>query len=208
MTQPLDRTAEITNTKVDEIDVENGEFWVDNPFKMPENGDNLSAYERNRLYLNAGNLEFVNASFASACDIDSDSRTAVAMDYDGDGDEDLLVGNVGGGPMRLFRNNLPVKNTIKVRLRGTESNKQGIGSRLTLSVGDKKIVRDLFPANGFMGSGPCELVIGLGNADSVDALTIRWPSGKTQTIDSVKANQAIVITEGKDEIETKPFVSK
>ncbi len=208
MTQPLDRKAQISNDQLSELDVENGEFWVDNPFKMPENGGNLSGYERNRLYLNAGNLDFVNASFASACDIDSDSRTAVAMDYDNDGDEDLLVGNVGGGPMRLFRNNLPVQNSIKIRLRGTESNRQGIGSRLTLSVGGKKIVRDLFPANGFMGSGPSELVIGLGQAESVDEISIRWPTGKSQAVETVKANTAIVITEGSKEVESKTIDGK
>ena len=64
VTQPMDRTCRIP--QLGEIDSDNGEFWVENPFEMPEKGENLSAYERNRVYLNAGNLEFIDASFASA----------------------------------------------------------------------------------------------------------------------------------------------
>ena len=203
MTQPLDRTCRIPH--VGELAVDHGEFWVENPFEMTQKGENLSAYERNRLYLNAGDFKFVNASFASACDIDSDSRTAIGMDYDNDGDEDLLVGSVGGGSLRLFENKFPNKNSIKVRLKGVDSNSLGIGSRLTFQLGDKKIVRDMFPANGFMGSGPAEIVLGLGKADMVDALEIRWPTGKVQKLESIKANQMVEITEGSDKLESSPF---
>lgn len=201
MAQPLDRTARIAHTG--EIDVDNGEFWVENPFEMPAKGENLSAFERNRLYLNAGNNQFVNASFASACDIDSDSRTAVAFDFDDDGDEDILVGNVGGGSLRLFENNLSQQDTVKVRLRGTESNKSGIGSRVTFQIGDRKIVRDLFPANGFMGNGPAELVVGLGKAEKIDSISIRWPSGKTQSHENVATGKALTISEGESEIQMR-----
>ena len=162
---------------------------------MPLNGENLSAYERNRLYLNAGNLEFVNASFASSCDIDADSRTAVSFDYDNDGDEDILVGSVGGGALRLFKNNFPTQNSLKIKLKGVKSNSLGVGSRVTFMVNGKKISRDLFPANGFMGSGPSEIVFGMGLAPEIDGLEIRWPTGKVQKVGKIKANQVVVVTE-------------
>ncbi|MEC9094088.1 MAG: CRTAC1 family protein [Planctomycetota bacterium] len=203
MTQPLDRTCRIP--QLGELAVEEGEFWVENPFEMPEKGENLSAFERNQLYLNAGDLKFINASFASACDIDADSRTAVALDYDNDGDEDLLVGSVGGGAIRLFRNDFPSQNSLKIRLIGLESNKPGIGSRITVLLDNKQIVRDLFPANGFMGSGPAELVIGLGKAESIDEISIRWPTGENQSLKNIKVNQAIEITEGKSKFRSIPI---
>lgn len=203
MTQPLDRTCRISH--VGDLAVEEGEFWVDNPFEMPEKGENLSAFERNRLYMNAGGLKFVNASFASACDIDADSRSAVAMDYDNDGDEDLLIGSVGGGAIRLFKNNFPKRNSIKVRLEGQNCNRTGIGSRLVLKAGDQQIVRDLFPANGFMGSGPPEIIFGLGSADKIDELSIRWPNGQNQVVKDLKINQAITVTEGKSEVKSVAY---
>ena len=49
-----------------EIDKEAGELWVGNPFQLVNQGDNLSAYERNRLYLNVDGQRFIDASFASA----------------------------------------------------------------------------------------------------------------------------------------------
>jgi enediyne biosynthesis protein E4 len=202
VTQPMDRTCRIP--QLGEIDSDNGEFWVENPFEMPEKGENLSAYERNRVYLNAGNLEFIDASFASACDIDADSRTAVALDYDNDGDEDLLVGSVGGGGLRLFKNEMPRQNSLRIRLRGIQSNSPGIGSRITVKAGEKKIVRDLFPANGFMGSGPAEVLFGLGKSDLVDEIEIRWPNGQTQVVRDVSVNHSIEITEGKQEYQSTP----
>lgn len=203
MTQPLDRTCRIEH--IGDLAIDQGEFWVENPFEMPQKGENLSAYERNRLYLNAGGLEFVNASFASACDIDSDSRSIVPFDYDNDGDEDLLVGNVGGGCLRLFQNNFPEQNSIRVRLKGTESNSKGIGSRLVFKLKGRSITRDLFPANGFMASGPAEVVVGLAKAETVDSVEIRWPTGKTQVVTALPSNNLITVTEGKDGFDAIPF---
>ncbi|MEE2642117.1 MAG: CRTAC1 family protein [Planctomycetota bacterium] len=203
MTQPLDRTCRIP--QMGKLAVEQGEFWVENPFEMPEKGENLSAWERNQLYLNAGNLKFINASFASACDIEADSRSAVALDYDNDGDEDLLIGSVGGGAIRLFRNNQPQQNSIKIRLNGSKSNRSGIGSRITVRVGEQLLVRDLFPANGFMGSGPAEVTFGLGKHQFVEEMAIRWPNGKQQSVTGVQINHAIEIREGSDELRQVPL---
>ena len=96
MSRPLDRTASLP--ELGKVDRENGEFWAGNAFTMIGEGNNLSAYERNRVFLNTGDgKEFLDASFASAADIDSDSRSAIVADFDRDGWPDLLVGSVGGG---------------------------------------------------------------------------------------------------------------
>ncbi len=176
------------------MDRENGEFWVGNPFMIPKMGENLSAYERNCLFLNIGGGDFINASFASNADLDSDSRAAIPADFDRDGAVDLLVGSVGGGSMRLFRNRFPTgMKSIRLQLEGTRSNRTGIGSRVTLTVGGRKIVRDLFPADGFSGQAPAELTIGIGEADRVDKVEIRWPSGVTGTLENLPAGSEVVV---------------
>jgi len=175
------------------VDRENGEFWASNPFMIPKMGENLSAYERNCLFLNIGGNDFINASFASNADLDADSRAAIPADFDRDGAVDLLVGSVGGGSMRLFRNRFPSDmRSVRLELQGTDSNRPGIGSRVVLTVGGRKIVRDLFPADGFSGQSPAELTIGIGKADQVDRLEIRWPSGNTQTLTNVPAGTETV----------------
>lgn len=197
MTQPLDRTSELPQLGV--VDHDAGEFWVENPFLMKSQGMNLSAYERNRFYLNLEGEQFVDASFASAVDLDSDSRSVVAADFDRDGTIDLLVGSDGGGPLRLFLNRIPkTHRSIRIELTGAQSNRMAIGSRVTLDVGDRSIIRDLLPANGFMGQGPADLIVGIGEVDEIDRLTVRWPTGMKQEFSNVSIpdDRIIKITEG------------
>lgn len=200
MAQPLDRHQNIP--ALGKLDRAAGEIWVNNPFKLPSYGENLSAFEKNRLFINVAGRRFVDASFASGADIDSDSRSVVVGDFDGDGRPDLLVANVGGGPLRLFLNQFPTSaHRVRVELVGTESNRTGIGTRVTAHCGDRQIVRDLFPTNAFMGQSPPELILGVGEASSIDRLTLRWPTGKIQEFENVPAVGHIRITEGSSQYE-------
>jgi hypothetical protein len=181
-----------------EVDREGGEFWIENPFLIPSSGMNLSAYERNRLFLNLRGEGFLDASFASRADIDSDSRSVVASDFDRDGHPDLLVGSVGGGPLRLFLNRFPRTNhRVRIDLVGVDSNRPAIGTRLVVHAGGRQIVRDLFPENGSVGQGPVEMVIGVGEAERIERLSIRWPSGRTQQFSDLPVDSTLVITEGR-----------
>jgi hypothetical protein len=192
----LDRACELP--ALGKVDREKGEFWVTNPFQMPSIGANLSAFERNRLFMNVPGEAFIDASFASAVDIDSDSRAVIAADFDRDGAVDLLVGNVGGGPLRLFRNRFPRTNKrVRIELIGTESNRSAIGSRVIAEFGDQRIVRDVFPANGCMGAGPPELILGVGEVEQIPRLHVRWPTGMTETFSNVPVDERISVTEGK-----------
>ncbi|MEM9016533.1 MAG: CRTAC1 family protein [Verrucomicrobiota bacterium] len=194
MSQPLNRDARLPSLGA--IDEEGGELWVDSPFLIPGSDENLSAYERNRLFLNSGGLKFIDASVYSGVDIDSDSRSVVAADFDRNGLPDLLIGSTGGGPLRLFRNVLKNDNRwVRIELIGTKSNRSAIGSRVTLRVGDREIVRDLFSANGFQGQAPGELLIGVGQADQIDLLKIRWPNGREEMVKRLPVNRTIEITE-------------
>ena len=195
MSRPLDRTCNLP--PLGEIDAEAGEFWVENPFLMPEQGKNLSAYERNRLYLNLGGREFLNASFASGADLDADSRAAIAADFDRDGGVDLLVLSAGGGPLRLFRNQVPGRGGyLRVVLQGGASNRSGFGTRLVADVEGQRVVRDVFPAAACLSQSPGEVVLGLGRADRVTRLEVRWPSGTTQQFENLPANRVVRIGEG------------
>ena len=193
MSQPHNRLSQLE--AIGEIDEEAGEFWTKNPFQMPNERENISSFERNRTFLSLDGSSFIDVSFASGADIDSDSRSVVAADFNRDGATDLLVGSVGGGSLRLFLNRFPKANFSRIRLEGSGSNRAGIGARLTATVEGKKLIRDLFPQNGFMGQGPAEIILGLGDAKAIDRLEVRWPSGKTQFYKNLAANQYFLLKE-------------
>lgn len=198
VSRPLDR--ECLLPEIGAVDHAAGEFWVENPFMMPGERHNLSAYERNRLFLNHRGNQFVDASFTSNVDLDSDSRSAMPGDFNNDGATDLLVASVGGGPLRLFLNQTGVSsNSVSVQLSGETSNKTGIGCRLIASVRNRHIVRDVFPANGFMGQAPPQILIGIGDADLIEKLEVRWPTGVTQIFRNIPAGSQASTTEAMNE---------
>lgn len=195
MSQPSDRSAKIPVPG--QIDSDLKEFWVENPWDIVSKGHNLSAYERNRTFLNVGGKDFLDVSYISGTDSDGDGRSVVAADFRGDGRLDLLVRQVGGGALLLYENGLPARHYLKVSLRGTKSNRLGIGARLTAEAGGRRVVRELYPANSYQSQMPSLVHLGLGDANKVDRLTIRWPSGTTQVVSDIVADRHVVIEEGK-----------
>ncbi len=195
MSQPFDRGCEVpAPAKLDEsLD----EFWSSNPFKV-SNKHNLSGYERNRTYLNVGGRNFVDISYITGTDSDGDGRSVVPMDINHDGRQDLVVRQAGGGPIKLYKNEFPQKHWLKVSLRGVQSNRLGIGARLVVTAGERKVVRELYPAKTYFSQAPALVHFGLGDATSVDSLSIRWPSCKEQKLGNLAADRHIIIREGED----------
>lgn len=203
MSQPCNRTAEIAEPGP--VDETLGEFWSGNPWSIVKDGHNLSSFERNRVYLNVGGKDFVDVSGISGADSDGDGRAAVAADFRNNGMPDLIVRQVGGGPLALFENHFPQKHYLTVSLRGTTSNRRGIGARLIAEVAGRKIVRELYPANTFSSQAPAHVLFGLADDSRIDKLTIRWPSGHVQELTHLAADRHVVIDEGKtgaDAVET------
>src|SRR5262249_12628253 len=175
-----------------------GEFWVSSPWQIVAHGHNLSAFERNRVFFNARGKDFFDVSHLSGADSDGDGRSVVAADFRNVGMQDLLVRQAGGGPLLLYENRLPRRSYLQVSLRGQKSNRQGIGARLTAVGNGQQEGRELYTADNFLSPAPSRVHFGLGDADKIDRLTIRWPSGKVQTLKGLKANRHVVIDEGKD----------
>ncbi|HVJ82268.1 MAG TPA: ASPIC/UnbV domain-containing protein [Planctomycetia bacterium] len=200
MSQPFDRKCNVPAAGA--LDKESGQFWVGNAWEIIDHDHNLSAYERKAAYLNVGSkpgeARFVNFSFLSGADGDGDGRTAVAADLDGDGMQDLVMRQAGGGPLVVYRNDLPKRHWLRVRLKGTVSNGQGIGAKLTVEIGGRKLFRELYPQNTYVSQQPTEGHFGLGDATKVDRLVIRWPSGRTQEIRDLTVDRLLTVTESRE----------
>jgi enediyne biosynthesis protein E4 len=155
----------------------------------------------NRLFRNNGDGTFTDmASQAGVgAKIPGNGRGSDATfgDYDNDGFPDLMVDNGGGtsvGWYMLFHNNGNGNSWLKVVLRGTRSNRSGIGAKLRLVAGGKTQYRE-YTGQHYMGQNYIPIHFGLGQATSVGSLTIQWPSGTRQKLTNIAANQTITVVE-------------
>jgi hypothetical protein len=196
VSQPCDRGCTIPTPG--RLDKSLGEFWVENPWEIVKHGHNLSAFERKRTWLNIRGSNFIDLSFLTGTDNDGDGRCVVAGDFRNNGRQDLLVRQAGGGPLLLYENNFPQRHYLKVSLRGRQSNRLGVGARLKAVVNGQQRVREMFPINSYRSQMPNRVHFGLGNAERVERLEIRWPSGKTQVLTDLKADTHIVVDEDKE----------
>jgi enediyne biosynthesis protein E4 len=177
------------------IDPALNEFWVGNPWKIFKE-NNLSCFERNRLYLYVPGGAFLDVSHVSGADNDGDSRSAVAVDLDHDGRLDLALRQVGGGPLVLYRNQAASGRFLEITLRGTKGHPSAIGGRVVAKIGDRQVVRECYPLNSFRSQAPRTIHIGLGDAEKVDELTIHWPSGAIETLRDIAGDARMTIREG------------
>ena len=157
--------------------------------------NNLSSYERNRVFLNLAGREFLEISHLTGADSDGDGRAVVAADLDRNGREELIVRQTGGGPLLVFDNQFPGGHFLEVTLRGSKSNAFGIGARLVAEIGGRQVARDQFPVNSFRSQAANRVHFGLGEATRVDSLTVRWPSGTVSVLRDLPANQRIEVRE-------------
>ena len=196
MSQPCDRACKIPAPG--HVDQSLGEFWVENPWEIVKNGHNLSCFERKRTWMNIGGSNFLDLSYLTGTDNDGDGRSVVAGDFRNIGRQDLVVRQAGGGPLFLYENDFPQRHYLKVSLRGRESNRLGVGARLRAVVNGRQLVREMFPVNSYRSEMPNLVHFGLGDAERVDRLEIRWPSGKSQVLTDLPADAHIVVDEGKE----------
>jgi hypothetical protein len=85
-----------------------------------------------------------------------------------------------------------------VSLRGTKSNRQGIGARITAEANGLTQTREMFPVCSFLSQAPNVVHFGLGDATAVERLTVRWPSGRVQVLTGLRPDRHIVVEEGRD----------
>jgi hypothetical protein len=125
------------------------------------------------------------------------SRCAATADFDGDGRVEIVTNNFNHRPY-YYRNFFPQKNYIAFRLTGTKSNRDAIGAKVTLTVGERKLVRLLQTAGGYLSQSSKVIHFGLGELQQVDQAEIVWPGGQRQIIAKPEINKSHQVTEPKE----------
>jgi enediyne biosynthesis protein E4 len=154
------------------------------------------------LFRNVGRGEFkeVTKTLGSAFNSPRVGRGAAYADINNDGRLDLLL-STNGGPAYLFQNELNARGTankgVRVKLVGTNSNRDGIGAVVKATSGGDTQTQMLRSGSSYLSSSELVLTFGLAQRDQADSVEIRWPSGQIDKLTAVPAGQTITVTEGK-----------
>lgn len=124
-------------------------------------------------------------------------RALARLDWNRDGRTDFCVTHVHSPFALLTNQTKQAGHTLVVHLRGTASARDAIGTTVTIGGGDDSWTQQLTAGDGFSASNDRKLMFGLGAADSVDKLTIKWPSGREETFTGLAANTEMLFVEGR-----------
>jgi hypothetical protein len=169
--------------------------------------------QRKLLYRNLRNGKFEDVSLNAGPGISapSASRGCAFGDFDNDGDLDFVVNCVNAPPQLIRCDSANKNNWIKIRTIGTKSNRSGIGARIacvTKVSGQEKSHRqidEVRSGGGYYSQNDLRVHFGIGQAQKVDLLEIRWPSGQIDSLKDLKPNQLYYVTEGKGITNTSSF---
>ena len=154
----------------------------------------MNGYERNVLFWNQGSGRFVDVGYVTGSNRVEDGRGVAVADFDRDGQLDLAIQN-RDRPAVLLMGRGASGNWLSVALEGTESNRDALGAVVTSYAGGKAQARQVADGSGYLARSSPILHFGLGDVEGVDRLEIRWPSGHTQVLTDVAANQRLVVRE-------------
>ena len=163
--------------------------------RVAQQDADLTYRQANQLFLFSEGVFYDASSVSgSAFHIQEVSRGAAVGDYDNDGDQDILVNN-GNGPAKLYRNDGDARNWISVELVGSRDNRDAVGATVTLECEGVLQTRQQIGGGSYLSTSDARLHFGLGDCTQVDMLEVVWPSGQTQVIFGLSANQFIKVTQ-------------
>ncbi len=158
-------------------------------------GTDTSYAQGDQLFRNDGRGRFSVESLSDAPP--AVSRASAWADLDGDGDLDL-VGLQVEGQVRVFLNGARTgekAHWLRVRLRGRDSNHDGIGARVVAQWSGGSQRTEIRTTGGFQSAVPAEAHFGLGAVDRLERLVVRWPSGRDQVIEDVTVDRVLIVEE-------------
>lgn len=158
------------------------------------------------LYRNQGDSRFEDVSDRAGPDIRKPrvGRGCAFGDLDNDGDIDVVI-NVLDGPPAVLRNDRTNTNGwLIVKCVGTKSNRSAIGARVSITAGGRTQIGEVMSGGSYYSHNDLRLHFGLGSARNVDTLTVTWPSGIVDRLQSVGTNRILTIKEGSAPLRNAP----
>ncbi len=160
-----------------------------------------SPYRQKRLvYWNIRNGAFIDVSPGAGSGIltPSSARGAAFGDLNNDGNIEVVINNLDSRP-NVLRNRGETKNWILVKVRGTQSNRNGIGARVVVESGDMSQLDEVRSGGSYMSQNDMRLHFGVGDAEKITRINVRWPGGLDESFGPFDAGQLVVLEEGEGE---------
>jgi enediyne biosynthesis protein E4 len=160
-----------------------------------------------KLLLRNGGERFVDVTKQAGPGfaIEGVGRALAAGDVDNDGDLDLLVTNNGDRPNLLLNDGGNASNSVLVQVIGTTSNRNGIGTRLTLTAGGRRQLREVQSGSSYLAQNDLRVHFGLGRAAGAERLELRWPDGSNEAVENLPANHLVIVRQGKGIVSRAPL---
>lgn len=148
------------------------------------------------LYENIGNNTFIEPIDDGFNGDDEASFSNATGDFNNDGLSDIVVTNLNT-PVFAWKNESTTShNWLKIKLQGTVSNRDGIGSTIEISENSLKQYRYVLNGEGYLSQNSAVEIFGLGTSTSVDYIKVTWLSGIEEYFYNIAANQIFEIIEG------------
>src|SRR5579864_2636899 len=169
----------------------------------------VSYAEPPHLFRNLGGGKFteVTQQMGGAFAAPKVARAVAYADIDNDGALDILL-TTNGGRAYLFHNEGGTNHSLRVKLVGTKSNRDGIGAVVRITAGSDKQWQMLRSGSSYLSQSELVLTFGIGSQTKVDTLEVQWPSGQTEQLSNVPADQTVTIEEGRGITSSRPYLKR
>lgn len=122
-------------------------------------------------------------------------RALAKLDYNRDGKTDFVLTQIERPSALLVNQTEAGHHWIQIVLSGTRSERDAIGARIEVKLGDQTMVGWNVAGDGYLCSNEPTVSFGLGTADVIDRLKIHWPNGQTQLLSNVPVDQRLLVVE-------------
>jgi hypothetical protein len=166
---------------------------------MDDLDDTVSYRLPNQILLNSNKQKFVDVSNQSGSGLRpiESSRGSVIEDLDNDGRPDIVVLNSRTLPSVLRNESQAASgNWIELQLTGIDCNRDAVGSQVTIFAGGQPQILEVHSGRGYQSHFGSRLHFGLGSAEFVEQLQIRWHAGELQEISQISANRVYEVVQG------------
>ena len=153
--------------------------------------------QRDQIFHNNGDGTYTDVSVTAGAYFSEPlvGRAAATADYDNDGDPDIVVMNSNQRAVLLRNDGGNSNNWLGLKLVGTQSNRDGIGAKVTVTAGNMTQIREVKSGSSYASGSDTRLLFGLGENRIVEKVSIVWQSGTTQELEGVAVNQILTIVE-------------
>ena len=169
----------------------------------------VSYAEPPHLFRNLGNGKFeeTTTKVGTAFSAPKVARGAAYADINNDGALDVLL-TTNGGPVHLYRSEGAANQSLRVKLIGTKSNRDGIGAVVRIASGSDKHWLMMKSGSSYLSQSELVLTFGLGSRTKADTVEVQWPSGRVERLSNIVSGQTVTIEEGKGVIGSRAYTKK